>query len=74
MRLRRARNVASGGQAHVLYIGFGHEEHYLLNRMIAMEAARAHLPHRTGAIKIQDVRREIPGSWAADGQGGPVLA
>ena len=74
MALQMARNVASGGQANVLYICFEHEEHYLLNRMIAMESALAHLPHKTGAIKIQDVRREILGSWVAEGQGGPVLA
>ena len=61
MALQMARNVASGGQANVLYICFEHEEHYLLNRLIAMESALAHLPHKTGAIKIQDVRREILG-------------
>jgi replicative DNA helicase len=70
MALQMARNVASGGQANVLYICFEHEEHYLLNRLIALESALAHLPHKTGAIKIQDVRREILGSWVADGQGG----
>jgi len=76
MALQMARNVASGGQANVLYICFEHEEHYLLNRLIALESALAHLPHKTGAIKIQDVRREILGSWVADGQGGagPQLA
>jgi len=66
-----ARNVASGGQANVLYICFEHEEHYLLNRMIAMESALAHLPHKTGAIKIQDVRREILGSWVAEARAAP---
>jgi replicative DNA helicase len=76
MALQMARNVASGGQANVLYICFEHEEHYLLNRLVALESALAHLPHKTGAIKIQDVRREILGSWVADGQaaGGPQLA
>jgi len=69
MALQMARNVASGGQANVLYICFEHEEHYLLNRLVALESALAHLPHKTGAIKIQDVRREILGSWVADGQG-----
>ena len=68
MALQMARNVASGGQANVLYICFEHEEQYLLNRLIAMESALAHLPHKTGAIKIQDVRKEILGSWVADGQ------
>jgi len=67
MALQMARNVASGGQANVLYICFEHEEQYLLNRLIAMESALAHLPHKTGAIKIQDVRKEILGSWSADG-------
>ena len=70
MALQMARNVASGGQANVLYICFEHEEQYLLNRLIAMESALAHLPHKTGAIKIQDVRKEILGSWVAEGQGG----
>ena len=77
MALQMARNVASGGQANVLYICFEHEEHYLLNRLVALESALAHLPHKTGAIKIQDVRREILGSWVADGQavgGGAQLA
>ncbi len=75
MALQMARNVASGGQANVLFICFEHEEHYLLNRLIAMESALAHLPHKTGAIKIQDVRREILGSWVAEGQaGGAQLA
>jgi replicative DNA helicase len=74
MALQMSRNVASGGQANVLYICFEHEEQYLLNRLIAMESALAHLPHKTGAIKIQDVRREILGTWMAEGQGGPQLA
>jgi replicative DNA helicase len=74
MALQMARNVASGGQANVLYICFEHEEHYLLNRLVAMESALAHLPHKTGAIKIQDVRKEILGSWMAEGSGGPQLA
>jgi replicative DNA helicase len=78
MALQMARNVASGGQANVLYICYEHEEQYLLNRLIAMESALAHLPHKTGAIKIQDVRKEILGSWMGEGddegQGGPQLA
>jgi replicative DNA helicase len=72
MALQMARNVASGGQANVLYLCFEHEEHYLLNRLIAMESALAHLPHRTGAIKIQEVRREILGTWMAEGGGGQL--
>src|SRR5437870_5969780 len=67
MALQMARNVASGGQANVLYVCFEHDEQYLLNRLIAMESALAHLPHKTGAIKIQDVRKEILGTWSGDG-------
>jgi replicative DNA helicase len=74
MALQMARNVASGGQANVLYICFEHDEQYLLNRLIAMESALAHLPHKTGAIKIQDVRKEILGSGMGDGAVGPNLA
>ncbi len=74
MALQMARNVASGGQANVLYICFEHEEHYLLNRLIASESALAHLPHKTGAIKVQDVRKEILGTWMAEGASGPQLA
>ncbi len=74
MALQMARNVASAGQANVLYICFEHEEEYLLNRLISQESALAHLPHKTGAIKIQDVRREILGTWMAEGGGGPQLA
>lgn len=70
MALQMARNVASGGQANVLYLCFEHDEPYLLNRLIAMESALAHLPHKTGAIKIQDVRREILGTWMAEGASG----
>ena len=74
MALQMARNVASGGQANVLYICFEHDEQYLLNRLIAMESALAHLPHKTGAIKIQDVRKEILGTWMAEGGGAAQLA
>src|SRR5262245_57933611 len=73
MALQMARNVASGGQANVLYICFEHDEQYLLNRLIAMESALAHLPHKTGAIKIQDVRKEILGTWVAEGGGATQL-
>jgi replicative DNA helicase len=74
MAMQMARNVASGGQANVLYLCFEHDEQYLLNRLIAMESALAHLPHKTGAIKIQDVRKEILGSGMNDGAVGPNLA
>ncbi len=73
MALQMARNVASGGQANVLYICFEHDEQYLMNRLIAMESALAHLPHKTGAIKIQDVRKEILGTWMAEGQTAAAL-
>ena len=74
MALQMARNIASGGQANVLYICFEHDEQYLLNRLIAMESALAHLPHKTGAIKIQDVRKEILGTWMAEGGSAAQLA
>src|SRR3954470_22868330 len=74
MALQMARNVASGGQANVLYICFEHDEQCLLNRLIAAESALAHLPHKTGAIKIQDVRKEILGTWMAEGGGVAQLA
>ncbi|HEV8516074.1 MAG TPA: DnaB-like helicase C-terminal domain-containing protein [Candidatus Limnocylindrales bacterium] len=74
MALQMARNIASAGQANVLYLCFEHDEEYLLNRLIALESALAHLPHKTGAVKIQDVRKEILGSWVSEGTGGPQLA
>jgi replicative DNA helicase len=73
MALQMARNVASGGQANVLYICYEHEEQFLLNRLVALESALAHLPDRTGAIKIQDVRKEIMSSWLSEGSGGAGL-
>jgi replicative DNA helicase len=73
MALQMSRNVASSGQANVLYICFEHEEQYLLNRLVALESALAHLPQKTGAIKIQDVRKEIMASWMAEGAGGAGL-
>jgi replicative DNA helicase len=74
MALQVARNVAASGQASVLYICFEHDEAYLLNRLIALESALAHLPQKTGAIKIQDVRKEILGTWSAEGTEAPNLA
>ncbi len=73
MALQMARNVASSGQANVLYICFEHEEQYLLNRLVALESALAHLPQKTGAVKIQDVRKEILASWMSEGAGGAGL-
>jgi replicative DNA helicase len=74
MALQMARNIASGGLANVLYICFEHDEEYLMNRLIALESALVHLPQTTGAIKIQDVRREILGSWMVEGETGHQLA
>ncbi|MEO5918045.1 MAG: DnaB-like helicase C-terminal domain-containing protein [Candidatus Limnocylindrales bacterium] len=74
MALQMARNVAASGQASVLYLCFEHDEPYLLNRLIALESALAHMPQKTGAIKIQDVRKEIVGTWSADGAEAPNLA
>ena len=73
MALQMGRNVASSGQANVLYVCFEHDEQYLLNRLVSLESALAHLPQKTGAIKIQDVRREILASWMAEGTGGAGL-
>jgi replicative DNA helicase len=73
MALQMARNVASSGQANVLYICFEHDEQYLLNRLVALESALVHLPQKTGAIKIQEVRKEIMASWIAEGAGGAGL-
>jgi len=73
MALQMARNVASSGQANVLYVCYEHEEQFLLNRLVALESALAHLPEKTGAIKIQDVRKEIMSSWLSEGSGGAGL-
>jgi replicative DNA helicase len=61
MALQMARNIAAAGQAVVLYMCFEHTEADLLNRLIAMESVLPHLPHRTGGIRIQEVRRELLG-------------
>ncbi len=74
MALQMARNIASGGQANVLYLCYEHDELYLLNRLIAAESALAHLPQTTSAVKIQDVRKEILGSWMTEGGGVSQLA
>jgi len=69
MALQIARNIAQSGQANALYICFEHDEEYLLNRMMAMESALATTmpPSPTNAVKIQDVRREVLGTWMAQG-------
>ncbi|HEY3522927.1 MAG TPA: DnaB-like helicase C-terminal domain-containing protein, partial [Candidatus Limnocylindrales bacterium] len=71
MALQMARNVAASGQAFVLYVCFEHDEADLLNRLIAMESILPHLPHKAGAVRIQEVRRELfGGSMAQLGQDG----
>ncbi len=69
MSLQIARNMAQSGQANVLYVCFEHDEEYLLNRLMAMESALsgAMPPSPNTAVKIQDVRREVLGTWLATG-------
>jgi len=74
MALQMARNIAASGQAYVLYICFEHDEADLLNRIIAMESILPRLPHKAGAVKIQDVRSEVLGTWAKAGEGLPDIA
>jgi replicative DNA helicase len=71
MSLQIARNMAQSGQANVLYVCFEHDEEYLLARLMAMESALAGPmpPAHNTAVKIQDVRKEVLGTWLA--QGGP---
>jgi replicative DNA helicase len=64
MALQIARNIAASGQAYVLYICFEHDEADLLNRLISMESLLPRLPHRAGALKIQDVRAEVLATFA----------
>ena len=69
MSLQIARNMAQSGQANVLYVCFEHDEEYLLSRLMAMESALAGAmpPSPNTAVKIQDVRREVLGTWLATG-------
>jgi replicative DNA helicase len=69
LSLQMARNIALGGQANVLYVCFEHDDEYLLNRLIALESAIDALPNPSGAIKLNDVRREILATWMAQGVG-----
>ena len=71
MSLQIARNIAQSGQATVLYVCFEHDEEYLLSRMVAMESALsgAMPPNPNSSVKIQDVRREVLGTWLAQGGG-----
>ena len=70
MALQMARNMAASGQATVLYVCFEHEEEYLIQRLIAMESALATLPKKSGAVKIQDVKKEVLGSYTAAAESG----
>jgi replicative DNA helicase len=69
MALQMARNIVLGGQASVLYVCFEHDEEYLLNRLISMESALSQTTGKAGAVKLQDVRKEILGTWLAQGSG-----
>ncbi len=70
MALQMARNMAASGQATVLYLCFEHDEEYLIQRMVAMESALAHLPQKSGAVKIQDVKKEVVSSYTASAETG----
>ncbi len=69
MSLQMGRNIAQSGQANVLYICFEHDEEYLLNRLMAMESALAGPmpPTPNSGVRIQDVRKEVLGTWLAQG-------
>ncbi len=67
MAMQMARNIVLGGQASVLYVCFEHDEEYLLNRVISMESVLSQLPQKTGGVKLGDVRKEIMGTWLAQG-------
>jgi replicative DNA helicase len=70
MALQMARNMAASGQATALYVCFEHEEEYLIQRLIAMESALSVLPAKSGAVKIQDVKKEVMSSYAAAAEAG----
>jgi replicative DNA helicase len=70
MALQMARNMAASGQATVLYVCFEHDEEYLIQRMVAMESALAHLPQKSGAVKIQDVKKEVVSSYTTSAETG----
>lgn len=70
MALQMARNMAASGQATVLYVCFEHDEEYLIQRMVAMESALAHLPQKAGAVKIQDVKKEVVSSYTTSAETG----
>jgi replicative DNA helicase len=70
MALQMARNMAASGQATVLYVCFEHDEEYLIQRMVAMESALSHLPKKSGAVKIQDVKKEVVSAYTASAETG----
>ena len=70
MALQMARNMAASGQATVLYVCFEHDEEYLIQRMVAMESALSHLPKKSGAVKIQDVKKEVVSSYTTSAETG----
>ena len=70
MALQMARNMAASGQATVLYVCFEHDEEYLIQRLVAMESALSHLPQKSGAVKIQDVKKEVVSSYTASAESG----
>jgi replicative DNA helicase len=74
MALQIARNIAASGQAYVLYVCYEHDEADLLNRLISMESLLPRLPHRAGAVKIQDVRTEVLSAWTQAGEDMPDIA
>jgi len=69
LALQMARNIALAGQASVLYVCFEHDDEYLLNRMIAMESVLGGPMPPTSGLRIQDVRREVLGTWMSQGAG-----
>jgi len=70
MAMQMARNMAASGQSTVLYVCFEHSEEYLIQRLISMESALPQLPHKAGAVKTQDVKREVVASYAVSNQAG----
>jgi replicative DNA helicase len=70
LALQMARNMAASGQATALYVCFEHEEEYLIQRLIALESALSGLPSKSGAVKIQDVKKEVMQSYAAAAEAG----
>jgi replicative DNA helicase len=69
LALQMARNIAARRPGDVLYVCFEHDEEYLLNRLIAMESALAHLPQPSGAHQDPGrAPRRSSAPWMASGQ------